>query len=230
MVGTIAAVGLGALAIGGGYLAFKGWQRMRGQKKLPPDTALAGILVTGATLADAPKVVADVKGPVQLATGDGIPAGYTMAPTLRVLLENEDGTYTARDVKNVSLGAASSGVVDDVALSGRMPDGSIFDQRNELPGGMSEKAIARLVTGVKGTFARDLYERMLNEIVNKKVDWEDGNARDAAIKHVLGIIAPQVDYSRGLEPYAFGDAASSAWHAAHLMGSVAQQSVLNKAL
>jgi len=231
MLGTMAAIGLSAAAIGVGYLGFKGWQRMKGQKKMPPGPVLASILVPGATLADAPQVVADVRGPVQLAvSGTEIPAGYTAAPTLRVLLENDDGTYTARAVKNVSLGATSGGVIDPVALSGRMPDGTTFDQRNDLPGGGSEPAIARLVTDVKGTFARDVYERMLNEIANKDVNWDDPDAHDAAIKHVLGIVTPQVDYSRGLEPYTAGDAPSIAWNTAQLLGAVANQSLMNKAL
>ncbi len=227
MVGTIAAIGLGAAAIGVGYLGYKGWQKM--QRKMPAGPVLAGVLSAGSTLADAPNVVADVRPPVQLAMGE-VPGGYTGVPTLRVLLENEDGTYTAREVKNVALGMTSDGAVDAVALSGRMPDGTIFNQRNDIPGGGSEPAVARLVTDVKGTFAHELYERMLNEIVNKKVNWDDGVARDAAIKHVLGVVVPQVDYSRGLETYSYGDAPSTAWAAAQLMGAVAHQSLMNKAL
>jgi hypothetical protein len=52
--------------------------------------------------------------------------------------------------------------------------------------------------------------------------------RDAAILHVLGIVVPGVDYSKGLEPYTYGDAASTAWSTAQLMGGVAYQSTLNK--
>lgn len=229
LAGTLVAVGLGAAAVGAGYVAYRGYQRIRGQAKTTPGGEIAGLLDKGATLAAAPQIVSDIAMPVQLATGE-IPSGYTGAPTLRVLLQNEDGTYTARDVKNVSFGMNLGGMTDSVVLSGRMPDGSTFEQRNELPGGISEPAIARLVTDVRGTLARDLYERMLNEIVNKKVDWDDAVARDEAIKHVLGIVVPSVDYSRGLEPYSYGDLPSSLWSAAQLMGAVAQQSMLNKQL
>jgi hypothetical protein len=231
VAGTLVAVGLGAAAVAGGYVAYRGWQRVRGQMKMTPGGEIAGLLSKGATLADSPQIVSDVRMPVQLAVSSAaIPSGYTGAPTLRVLLQNEDGTYTARDVANVAFGLTSGGATDAVVLSGRMPDGSTFEQRNELPGGVSEPAVARLVTDVKGTLARDLYERMLAEIVTKKVDWEDPAARDASIKHVLGIVVPQVDYSRGLEPYSFGDLPSSVWSAAQLMGALAQQSMLNKAL
>ncbi len=228
-LGTAAAVGVGLAAAGAGYLAFRSY-RMMSQPKLPPGAVLADVLSPGATLADSPFVVGDVTQPVQLTTvlGEGV-GSYTYVPSLEVLIELDDGTYAPAEVHNASFGIDAGGASDDVALSGRIKSGSVFDQRNELPGGVSDKAIARVVTGIKGTFARDLYERMLSRIVNSDLDFDDPTQRDKAIREVLGKVVPQVDYSRGLETYTFGDAPSRAWAAAQLMGAIAYQTFLNRA-
>lgn len=72
------------------------------------------------------------------------------------------------------------------------------------------------------------YDQMSALVAEKGVDMTDPTARDAAIQEALTVIAPEVDWSQGLQPYAFGSPEVDTWIGVQTVGEIAHQSHWNK--
>jgi hypothetical protein len=229
----LAIVGIGAAGAGAGYL----WKRRKQKKanELPPsdvdpDEVLKEFVQIGADLEGAPEVVADIMQPIKLAK-----------PGL-------DDRWWPK-VSELAVYANNGALALDSALFGETPIAPSTSEPNTWYGWMGDKsytgkktpkAIALLVTNVTPEFARAAYEWMLSKISvgsmsNEADDWTRtvngavvSTTRDEVVQEVLETIAPDLDWSQGISPYRFGDAAYYAWTATELLGEVARQSWLNK--
>lgn len=217
-------IGGGLAAAGVGYLIYEARHKAPYGQQLPPGQALAGMLSPGEILGASTYVVSDVMQPIRLAVSSPAPSGYGKVEEIVV---RAPGTLdpSPMQLRNVDFGSGVMGTPNDMMWEGRLIDGTVV--QGVAPAGASQ-AIASLVTNVTGDTARFLYEAALGIISKYGADWEDGGQRDAMTIQILQAVAPGVDYSRGLAPYQRGDEASQFWTAAQLIGTVAEQSLMNK--
>lgn len=222
-LGWVGILGATALALGGGYWLYNELTHPPVQQPVGPgpyvDPAnkLAGILKTGATLGEAPFVVNDVQQPIALASPLGSNmAGYPVVPELMV--QTSTGQV---GLAEAWFGSPLPSVADDQAWMAWLPS------NQQIEGRAQPKAIAALVTNVNGDFARFVYEAFLAELAALG---EAPENLDAIIADVLAEAAPGVDWSQGLAPYVYEDAAYKVWIAAQLIGTVAALSADNKGM
>lgn len=184
-----------------------------------PDAVLKDFVKVGATLGESDYVVTDIKQPVYLSTS-GTGTQYPKVSEIAVLTNT-----TIQPLDEVIFG------MDPANLSTVQKENAWYGWLNGKPmtGTKSPKAVALLITNVTGEFARFAYEYALSRIAQNPQAWDAGN-RDTTIAGILAQIAPKLDWSKGLSPYTFGDAAYYAWVAVETIGTVAQQSLQNKQL
>jgi hypothetical protein len=223
--GTVALLlGGGLAAFGVGYLIYQARHKAPYGQKVPPEVALQGMFADGEILGAAPSVVADVMQPIALAVTSPPPSGYSHVEEI-VVRAPGSLDESPQSLRNVEFGSGYGGTPNEMMWEGRLLDGT---EATGVAPANADKAIASLVTGVTGETAHAIYEAALGIINKYGADWEDGGQRDAMTIQILQFVAPGVDWSQGLQPYAHGDAPSRFWNAAQLIGSVAEQSLMNK--
>ena len=235
-LGWAGIVGATALALGGGYWLYS--ELTNPPKPLPtpgpgpyidPAPALADVISMGATLNEAPFVVGDILQPIALRRSDVTNVHDDFLPVAELAVNTGMPTnlnYAAFGVSNVDPTEVESAGEDlnDSAISGGAVTGQKFEAI--VPG----KAIGALVTNVSADFARFVYESWLVELVERKDVEFDLELMDSIIIDILQTAAPGVDWSQGLQPFVFGDAAYTVWVATQLIGMVAGQSAFEKGL
>jgi len=221
-------IGVSAAVVGAGVAYFRHRDQSSGGGKLPPprldptdpNNVLANFVKLGATLGASQFVVDDVAQPIYLArAGSSNAGGYAEVSELAVLANTQilelDQAIFGMDPENLQQSKENSWTGWD-------------ENNSRMYGQQSPKAIALLVTNVTGDFARFAYEYLLGLIGEDEAAWETAEARDATIQHVVSEIAPQLDWSQGLAPYTYGDAAYFAWTAVELLGQVGYQTLVHK--
>lgn len=70
---------------------------------------------------------------------------------------------------------------------------------------------------------------MMNHLVaNKGYDLENPQMRDQAVQETLAVVAPNMDWSKGLQPYTVDSPPYQVWTGVELLGTIAYQSYWNK--
>jgi hypothetical protein len=219
-------IGLAATAVG--YFGYREIRKRRMQMMLSAEQVLS----PGRTLADmlalgTPKV-GSITQPIAM-TITPI-AGHTGYAVVSEIVVHAPGTLSAPEpvkLENVEFGSDAGGGFNDLAYAGRTLDGTEF---NGVAPPSSDKALGALVVNVTPQFALALYEAFSKAMAKGTIKWSDGATRDDTIKKVLQNVAPKTDWSKGLEPYAYGGTESTVWNAALLMGTIADQSYWNRRL
>ncbi len=228
--GWLGIVALGVAAVGGSYYAYT---KYGPTKALPPGTydpegpyvdpaqPLAGVVQMGATLSEAPFVVNDVRQPISLTS-----------------LAEPVGSMSYNAIHVPELAVANEGPVAGAVFGTVSPGGMVNENtfvtynaqgQASLPTQIAGKAIGALVTNVSGDFARFVYESWLAEL-SVAGDDPDADKWDAWIIDILTDAAPGVDWSQGLAPFVYGDAAYTVWVATYLIGVVAGQTAIAKGI
>lgn len=209
-------VGVAAAAVGGGYLLYESIYGSSDPNKpnKDPDKVLAGFVAPGATLDASPYVIDDVQQPIYLSRTE-IGEGYARVPDLTVQL----GDQTAVELAAFGMDANGDPSERDVTVA-------VTGGATQTWSGSAGKAIGALVTNVTGEFARAAYEYALAFISPDGEAWD--SEQDVTIAKILTKIAPDLDWSQGLQPYTAADAAYTAWVAVLTIGNVAYQSLANK--
>jgi hypothetical protein len=222
--GTVALLlGGGLAAFGVGYLIYQARHKAPYGQRVPPEVALQGMLSDGEILGASPYIVGDVMQPIALAISPA-PSGYSQVEEIVV---RAPGTLNEapQQLRNVDFGSGVEGVPNEMMWEGRLLDGTVV--QGVAPAN-ADKAVASLVTNVSGDTARFLYEAALGIISKTGADWDNGGQRDAMTIQILQAVAPGVDWSQGLRPYAVGSDPYRFWIASQLIGTVAEQSLMNK--
>lgn len=219
-------IGVSAAVVGAGVAYWR--HRNQGPAKLTPprldpedpNNALASFVKLGATIGDSQFIVDDIEQPIYLArAGSSNEGGYAEVSELAIWVNNGPVEYAQ----------AIFGMDPANLLQNKENAWVAWDENNKRNYGQkTPKAIALLVTNVTGDFARFAYEYVLGLVAQDEGAWETAEARDATIQHILTELAPQLDWSQGLAPYVYGDAAYFAWTAVELLGQVGYQSLYNK--
>lgn len=226
-------IGVSAAVVGAGVAWWRQRERAAGQLPPPrldptdPNNALASFVKLGATLGESQYVVDDVAQPIYLASPT--PGGNTAEDysTTRFAVVSELSVWVNNgpmEFTEVIFGVDQNNIEQLKQDTWTAWD----DNDKQVYGQNSPKAIALLVTNVTGDFARFAYEYVLSQIGQDEAVWETPEARDETIKKILLQLAPQIDWSQGLAPYTYGDAAYFAWTAVELLGQVGYQTLVNK--
>lgn len=227
---TALAIGGGIAAVGLGYGIYRVVQHRKALPAHPavvptmPEDVLQGVL-GNATLEEATFLVDDVQQPILLrTTPDPLPVDdeFDRVGSFSVKVERPMGKTTIEQSSGVAFGTADDAGNGDKELVLVDKDGGYA--RHVMP----KKAIAYLISGLTPEFARLAYEFALLQIGQNGVDWSDPQQREVATSKILAKIAPKVDWSQGLEPYAVGSAPYKVWQGVQTMGAVANQSYYNK--
>lgn len=88
--------------------------------------------------------------------------------------------------------------------------------------------LSNVVTNLSPQANNMAYEYMLHLVANKGYDLSDPATRDEAVQETASKIAPRVDWTKGLQPYAYGSPEVSVWIGAPTLGEIAHQSYWNK--
>lgn len=88
--------------------------------------------------------------------------------------------------------------------------------------------LAVLITDITPEKAQMAYEYLKGLVVNEGFDLSEPGTLDEAVKLAVDVIAPKVDWSQGLVPYAFNDPEALVWRGTQLLGELAYQSYWNK--
>jgi len=104
-------------------------------------------------------------------------------------------------------------------------DGKIIDGERNIE---NAAQVGNLVTDITQERANIAYEYVLNLLGQEEVSVATPAERDAVIKRVVSVIAPRVDWSQGLSPYAYGQPESRVWVGVQLIVELANQSYFNK--
>ena len=216
-------VAIAGVAVAGGAFIYK---QMNDPLKsggnpnnVDPDEVLKDFVKLGATLGDSDYVVNDIAQPIYLSTtGSGVQ--YPKVTEIAVLTNT-----TVQPLDEVIFG------MDPANLQTTPKANAWYGWLDGQPmtGTKTPKAVALLVTNVTGEFARFAYEFALSRIAQNPQAWEAAN-RDVTIADILSKIAPRLDWTHGITPYTYGDAAYYAWLAVETIGTVAQQSLQNKSI
>jgi len=216
-------VGLAAAAAIGGYALHKKYMSGDPNRIIPPvDPKLPAYVKAGATLGESQSVIDDIQQPIYLATYDAPdPDEFSaLVPAVHVLTNT---TITP-------LNRAIFGLDPETLTQPRDNSWTGWDMAGQkLTGQKSPKAIALLVTDVTGDFAQNAYEYVLAAINQSESSWETDEVRDTTIANILSNIAPEIDWSQGLQPYVATSDAYTLWSAVLLIGQVAYQNLVNKA-
>jgi hypothetical protein len=92
----------------------------------------------------------------------------------------------------------------------------------------SETMLHSLVIDLTPEAALQAYEILLHLVANKGIDMTNAVMRDKAVKDVLIVLAPKVDWSKGLTPYAYGTPPVDVWVGVKLLAELAHQTYWNK--
>jgi len=219
----LAGVAIAAAAIGGGYWLHKSMSGSILPKVVPPtpvepDEFIASHIHLGATLGKAPDVVADIEGPILLARTAN--ATFARAPELAInfgdgVREMSAVTFGAPKIKNGSS-------YDPLSISFVEEDGGASDVFTEGP------SIGTLVTNTTGEFTQAAYEYALLYIDETINNWGTDAQQDETIKKILANVAPEINWTNGLQDYGAHTLAYMLWVATMTIGEVAYQSFVNK--
>lgn len=218
---SLLALGLSAsvLAVGAGYAAYHVNRRRQSKKSIEPAAKLQGIL-GNSTLEEAQFVVGDIAQPIALRQSSEslqVADGFDPVPKLQIKIERPNGETTIEQPAGAIFGPEGDGAMVD--LLDETGDYSRYST--------TDKAIAYLITGLSTDAAQLAYELALIHL-DAGVDWSDPSARDTATAEILTKIAPSVDWSEGMSPYAYGGPESQAWIGVQIVGTIANQSYYNK--
>ncbi len=123
-------------------------------------------------------------------------------------------------------------VADDVMLpiSLSLEPRTVTTSEADIVGGaVNDPAqLGILITDINPERAQMAYEYMLTLVRDEGYDLSDPGTLDEAIKRTVSVIAPRVDWSMGLQPYAFTDPETLVWRGTQLLGELAHQSYWNK--
>lgn len=209
------------LAVGAGYAAYqymKG-KGKKGKKAIEPKAALQGVLGQS-TLEDAKFMLEDIAQPILLqSSSETTPfaGGFDRVPKLEIQIDRPAGETTIETPAGAVFGPEGhERQIDLLDVSGDFTRYST-----------TQKAIAYVITGLSAESSQLAYELLLIDL-DQGLDWSDPSARDAATATVLSKIASGIDWSRGMEPYAYGGPESQAWVGVQIVGAIAHQSFYNK--
>lgn len=211
-------VALGAGAAGVGYAVRRRNLKKRGE--LPPapvdeQQATDGIWSeVWNPLRLRTDVVDDIAQPVQMRTDQAQPdPAFLEAPDLTVELPSGEprkmlyALFGIPDEGHMTLDDGSGAAAMQVATQG--------------------KAIGSLMVPLMPDAIKAAYEWSLEDLSTHPGDW---NAQqDTAVRRILANMVPGIDWSRGLEPFAYGSPASQVWYGVQTIGAVASASMQNKA-
>ncbi len=226
------ALGTAVVAAGAGYglhKLTKGGTQLPGRKKsLTPSEALESV-VSNSTLEAASFMVDDIQEPISLRLSGSNTANlpfaseqFAVVQQLRVKVDRPAGVSTIEEPASATFGLFDEQELADNELL--LSDDAGGTARYPL----KAKAISSLITGLSPDSAQLAYELALIQIADKEVVWSDLKQREDAIKEILSAVAPKVDWSQGLQPFAYGDRGWQAWVGVETVGWIADQSLANK--
>lgn len=220
--GILLGVAIAAAAVGGGYLLHRELMGGKDPNKLTPpppdpDIALEEHIKPGATLGESPEIMEEIVQPIYLATYDA-PDPDEFAARVSEIGVLTNTTITALD--RVIFGM-------DTSLSEKSNTWIGWQGDQQLTGQKSPKAAALLVTNVTPEFMKVAWDWALYYIKADNSNWNTDAARDATVSKILTAMAPELDWSQGLQPYNAASAAWTAWTAVKLLAHVAYQSLVN---
>lgn len=85
-----------------------------------------------------------------------------------------------------------------------------------------------LVTNLTPSATKKAYQYMQHWVENKGYDLSNPSMRDKAVQLTLSEIAPDVDWTQGLQPYAYGTPQVDVWLGTQMLGEMAHQSYWNQ--
>jgi len=92
----------------------------------------------------------------------------------------------------------------------------------------SEGHLASLVTDISHERANIAYEFIFHLVANEGYDLANPQILDEVVQRTVSLIAPRVDWARGLEPYAYDSPEGLVWRGVQLLAELAYQTHWNK--